>query len=58
MRPALIAVRKRLLKFYSATCYDIGGDTTLDDVGTIINLGKNNSLPVYFLVPPSTSECI
>ena len=25
--------------FYPATCYDIGDDTILDGVGTIINLG-------------------
>ena len=30
--------------FYSATCYDIGGDTSLDGVGTIINLGMINFL--------------
>ena len=35
MRPAcFIGVREKLREFYSATCYDIGGDTNLDDVGT------------------------
>ena len=32
-------VRQKLLEFYSATCYDVGGDTSLDGVGTITNLG-------------------
>ena len=35
----LTAVKDRLLEFYSATCYDIGGDTSFDDgVGTIIKI--------------------
>ena len=37
-------VRERLLEFYSATYYAIGGDTSLD-VGAVINLGKINIIP-------------
>ena len=39
-----IAVRERLLEFYSATCYGIGGVTYLDGEGTIINLGEINRI--------------
>ena len=48
MRPAwFIAVRESLLEFY-ATCYDIGGDTS-HGVGTIINLGKINTIMCSYL---------
>ena len=37
-----------MLKFYSATCDDIAGDTSFDGVGTIINLGKINRIPCIY----------
>ena len=33
------------MEFYSATCYDIGGDLSLDGEGTINKLGKINRIP-------------